>query len=169
MREVFTLTEEQQRMVQFLFWKLLIIFHPNNTGTNVILNHLITSMWRWQNIRYRNVAASWSYCGGKWNKVVKTFPGEKHQVENNTLMLFVLIFQGTNISLTLKVMSSFSVCFPQHADTLLWEMAQETNILPHTNTHTHTFQKKTTATLKETVIVHNLIHFTLCTLCTQIY
>lgn len=48
--------------------------------------------------------------------------------------------QGTNTYVTLKLMSSFSACFPRHADTPLWDKAKETNKrnlqTPHTHTHT---------------------------------
>lgn len=112
-----------------------------------------------EKIRYQNAAANWSYCAGNWNKVDnEKFPEEKIIWKTNSWCLFGLMFQGTNISVTLKLMSSFSVCFPRHADTPLWETAKETNKQPPTHTHTHThILQKGSVWHKKWVNVCNLI------------
>lgn len=75
---------------------------------------------------------------------------EEH-LENKILMPF-LFFGGVeaNISVTLKLMSSFSVCFPRHTETLLRETAKETNkhTAIQTHTSTHTKKSKKTCTCK---------------------
>lgn len=74
----------------------------------------------------------------RWNTVSNSLQTKSKMKNTKMITPFGSMSQGTNITVTLKMMSSFSVCFPRHANTLLWETARETNKHPHPPPHTQT-------------------------------